>query len=488
MDEKIVFDMVDKISEDELIAIMDKTYLNMKIGNYSVDKNEKERIRARLWEKLNKDMEEKSLLEQYSVDIREYKASSLDYMELDSKKKSKNKTMVIKNSAIKRAIISAVAAMLIFIVSINISPSFANALVKIPVLNKWVQFVDFDKGFNNIVSSGNIQEENIKVENQGASFTVTSIAGDGLKLWIGYEFEGKGLIIGRIKFKSKVDNKELPWGTMLNAKKNYMEVINTGLNVKEFIMEVDVYKDDPMFSKNVAELDKKTLDYIVGSLEKSKVTTLSIPVSLSDRIYTSDLRTIDVKGKESKSNVGIFNIEKLELSKSRSRVYVKLISEDYELTSVVNPTLIDEHGKEYTSPTGLLFIGVNNTVCLELQGGINSTQGLIFRCDGFKYKNKTDKYITIDLEKKLVEPNSFGLDLVSIQESKITLKSPKSIVQFSFNAKNEEDRDISIKSMETSSSLEGDQVLEFKQLKDKKIILSIESIIDIEAKGFDIGF
>ena len=488
MIEKDIFDIVDSFSEDELNKIMDKTYLSMNIESPVADYNKKEKIRAKLHEKLNKDTEQNITMQQNIINNQEGHTLNLDDAELNSRRKFKKKIMFTRNKVVKRILTSAVAAMVLFVISTNISPSLAQALVKIPVLNKWVEFVSFDKGFNNIVNNGNIQEGNITVENKGAKFTITSIAGDRLKLWIGYEFENKGLIIGRIKFKNKVDNKELPWSAILNKEKNYMEVINNGLNVKEFVMEIDVYKNDAMFNKPIAELDKKALKGMINSFEKNKITTLSIPISLSDKIYTSDLSIINVKSKEVKSKIGIFTIEKLELSKSRSKVYGKLISKDYELIGVVNPMLIDEHGKEYSSPIGLSSMGVNNNIHLELQGGINSLQGLTFKCDGFKYINKKEKYITIDLESKLIEPNNLGLSLVSIKGTKITLKASKNIIKFKFQAKNENGNVIPIKTMETNSLLEKEQVLEFKELKDKKIILSIESVMDSEVKELTIGF
>jgi len=488
MIEKDIFDIVNNFSEDELNVIMDKTYLSINIENSVVDYSTKEKIRAKLYDKLNKNAEENVTMQQNIINNQDEHVLNLDDSELNTKRKSEKMVMFIKHKLIKRVIISVIAAMLVFVISINISPSLAEALDKIPVLNKWVEFVSFDKGFNNIVNGGNIQERNVTVENKGAKFTVTSIAGDKLKLWIGYDFEGKGLIIGKIKFKNKVDNKELPWIGVPNAEKNYMEVINNGINVKEFIMEIDVYKDDAMFHKPIVELDKKTLNGMVDSLKKNKVTTLSIPISLSNKIYTSDLTTINVKAKEVKSEIGIFKIDKLELSKSRSRVYGKLISKDNELIEVVNPMLIDEQGKEYPSPIGLSFIGVNNNICLELQGGINSVQGLTFKCDGFKYINKKDKYITINLGNKQIEPNNLGVSLVSIKGTKITLKTFKSIIQFNFHAKNENGNDVAIKTMESNSLSKEEQILEFKELKDKKIVLSVESIMDSQTKEFTIGF
>ncbi|MBU3156724.1 DUF4179 domain-containing protein [Clostridium estertheticum] len=485
--EKDVFEIVDNLTDNELNVIMDKTYLSKDIKNDVCDYDEKEKIRAKLYERVNKSAKQNITIKQNIINNEDEYKSSLDGAELNPIKKSKKRIMVIKNKLIRRLLISAVAAMLVFVVSTNISPSVARALDNIPVLNKLVEFIKLDKGFDNVISSGNIQEGNITVENKGAKFTVTSVAGDKLKLWIGYELEDKGLILGKIKFKNKVDNKELPWGVIPNKK--YLEVIKNESNVKDFIMEIDVYKDDVMFHKPIAELDKKTIKRMIDLSQKNKIATLSIPISLSNKIYKSDLATINVVGKQVNKESGIFKIEKLELSKSRSKVYCKLVSKDNDLVGVVNPILIDENGKEYSSPKEKISSsGENNTICLELEGGIASEKGLTFKCDGFKYINKKDKYITIDLENKIIEPNNLGVAIVSIKESKITLKAFKSIVQFNFGAKNEKGNDIPIKTMETNSLTKKEQVIEFKSLKDKKIILNVESVMDSEATGVTIKF
>ena len=125
-------------------------------------------------------------------------------------------------------------------------------------MEKLIKAVIFDNGFNNVINSGNIQEVNTTIEDKGVKFTVTTITGDDLKLWIGYEIENEDLMLGKIRFINKADGKDLSWSYISNEDKGYIEVHIENL-VKDFKMEIEVYKDDPSFHTRFSELDEKTI-------------------------------------------------------------------------------------------------------------------------------------------------------------------------------------------------------------------------------------
>ncbi|MEK6263962.1 MAG: DUF4179 domain-containing protein, partial [Clostridium sp.] len=228
MNEKELFNIVDNISDEDLSMIMNNEYIKDYIENSNDNNNEKEKIRAKLHEKI------------------------VQATELDLKRETKKGKGVKKNKIINNIIKSVVAAMLVFVVSVNVFPGVALALVKIPGLDKLIKIVSFDKGFNNVIKNGNIQELGITIEDKGVKFTVTEVAGDDLKLWIGYEIECEDLIedenlmLGKIiKFKNKADGKYLPW-SVIGQDKDYMEV-HMDRVVKDFEIEIEVYKDNPSF-------------------------------------------------------------------------------------------------------------------------------------------------------------------------------------------------------------------------------------------------
>ena len=447
MNEKDIFSVVDNISEDNLGMIMDKSYTMNHIENPLTDYNEKERIRLKIRKKVDMDKNQQDLPEQ---------------------------TITI-NKVFSKVIKSVVAAMFVFIVSVNVFPGLVLAFDNIPVLNKLVKAVSFDKGFKNVIDNGNIQEVNTTSEDKGIKLTVTTIAGDDLKLWIGYELKGKSSILGQIvKFKNKTDGKELPWVGFTPEGKNYIEVHMDKL-VKNFKMEVEIYKDDPSFHIPLSQLNEKAISDMQQLFEISKITTLSIPLTLNDKIYNKGLRVINVECKEFKSNIGTFKVEKLELTESRRRVYCKLVSEENELVDVILPRLIDEQGKNYSSPNDFTSRIDNNTLCLELSGGIKNIEGLSFTCNGIKYINKKDKFVTVDLKNKRMEPNNLGISLINIDSSNISLNVAKNAVEFGFEAKNENGNKVEIKEVQTDSSTE---VVKFKfnELKADKITLRVNSV------------
>lgn len=459
MNEKELFNLVDDISEEDLRMIMNETYTKDYIENSTDSNNEKEIIRAKLHGKI------------------------VQATELDLKRESKKGKGVKKNKIINNILKSVVAAMLVFVVSVNVFPGVALALVKIPGLDKLIKIVSFDKGFNNVIKNGNIQEVGTTIEDKGVKFTVTEVAGDDLILWIGYEIESEDLIVGKdvilekiIKFKNKADGKYLPW-SVIGQDKDYME-IHMDRVVKDFEIEIEIYKDDPSFHITLSELNKKAINDIndIKQLfQKNKITTLNIPISLNDKIYKKGLRVFNIKGKEFKSEVGILKIEKLELSSSRSRVYCELLSEENELIGISEPRLVDGESMQYSSPNNFTSYVEKNIIYLELQGGISSTKGLSFRCNGFKYINKQDKNITIDLKNKQIEPNNLGISIIDVDDSNITLNVPENKVEFSDEAKNEKGNKVTIEAIETDTFKETVK-FNFKELRDEKIILDVKSI------------
>ncbi|MBK5242493.1 DUF4179 domain-containing protein [Clostridium sp.] len=474
MNEKELFNIVDNISDEDLSMIMNKEYTKDYIENSNDNNNEKEKIRAKLHGKI------------------------VQATELDLKREAKKGKGVKKNKIINKIVKSVIAAMLVFVVSVNVFPGVALALVKIPGLDKLIKIVSYDKGFNNVINNGNIQEVGTAIEDKGVKFTVTEVAGDDLKLWIGYEIESEDLIedeslmLGKIiKFKNKADGKYLPW-SVIGQDKDYMEV-HMDRVVKDFEIEIAVYKDNPSFHIARSELDEKAISDIEQLYENSKITTLNIPISLNDKIYNKGLRVFNIKGKEFKSEVGIFKIAKLELSGSRSRVYCELLSEENKLTGVLEPSLVDGEGTQYFSPSDFTSYVDDNMIYLELQGGIDSTKdstkGLTFQCGGFKYINKQDKHITIDLKNKQVDPNNLGISIIDVDGSNITLNVSENAIEFSLEAKNEKGKKVAIKEIEVDSFKETVK-FKFNELKDEKIILDVKSIqynvpLDFEMRLID---
>lgn len=387
---------------------------------------------------------------------------------------------------VNKGVAGIAAALIAFVILVNLSSNVAYGLNQVPIVNKLVKLVTLDKGIKNIVSKGKIQQVNVKAEDNGAKVVVNSVAGDNLKLWIDYDLRGDNLMIGEVKFKDSSTDTELPWFSYMPKDGESLIEVSMDKLVKKFNIEFQVYKRDALFDMTSAsfyELDEKAQQELKEKFEKNKVATLTVPIMLDEKIFKNDLNTLVLDDKEVKTKIGIKRIEKLELSETRSRVFSSLISEEYDMIKVVNPKLIDESGKEYSYPISYENLAVDNMLVMDLVGGINSINGLTFKCDGIEYVNKKDRYLTIDLKNKKVEDNSLGVKLIEIQGNKITLNSSQKNIQFSLQAENENGENLELKGMHISHS-SGNQELDFMQLKGSKIILKVEKIEGCVTEGF----
>ena len=82
---------------------------------------------------------------------------------------------------------SVVALFIIFVASVNISATAAEAFSSIPGFKKLVELVRFnggDDGFENAVESGLVQSINYSEEKNGIKFKLNSLSGDYKRLWV----------------------------------------------------------------------------------------------------------------------------------------------------------------------------------------------------------------------------------------------------------------------------------------------------------------
>lgn len=80
---------------------------------------------------------------------------------------------------IKRFIISAAACMIVFAVSINMIPTFADNLERIPVISKFIGFVTLDKGLEGARDNGLGVQVNRSSENKNVNMSVDNVFSDG---------------------------------------------------------------------------------------------------------------------------------------------------------------------------------------------------------------------------------------------------------------------------------------------------------------------
>lgn len=314
--------------------------------------------------------------------------------------------------------IGIVSTFLVFVLLVNIFPTVAYAMSKFPGLDKLVELVTFDKGFDNAIEEGLVKEINFEEEQNGVKLKVNTIAGDWKRLWIGYEInieDDYGVDIRIVDKNTGEGIGSTMWNVLdgqnsdENNSENYLEV---GFNefVDEFVIEFNIYE-----KKNEIE----------NMLNENYISSFNVPIKLESKIFNSPLREIKLDNNIVSTDVGDIEIISLKTCKTRTVIEFKLNSNKYYYMNFENPRLIDNEKNEYkvssfmeTAKEG------SNSRYIELQGEIkDNIKSLTFKFDSLYYAGKENRNIVVDLKNKLVEPNDYNFEFVSLIEDELILKA-----------------------------------------------------------------
>ena len=311
--------------------------------------------------------------------------------------------------------IGIVSTFLVFVLLVNIFPTVAYAMSKVPGLDKLVELVTFDKGFDNAIEEGLVKEVNFEEEQNGVKLKVNTIAGDWKRLWIGYEISGEidfGFDVSVITEDSGVS-----WSTFYTEpysiineegeQESYIEVAFNKFN-EEFTLKFNIY-------------DKEK--YVESNLNKEYLASFSVPIKLEKEIFNSELINIPIDNTVINTEIGDVKIVSLKSSKTRIVMEFKLNSDIYDYMTFENPRLIDDKGREYKISSSYASKGIENNF-IELQGEIKENiKSLTFVFDDLYYARKDDRKIIVDLKNKVVEDNDYNIEFVSLIGNELTLKS-----------------------------------------------------------------
>lgn len=307
---------------------------------------------------------------------------------------------------------------LVFVLLVNMFPTVAYAMSKVPGLDKLVELVTFDKGFDNAVEEGLVKEINFEEEQNGIKLKVNTIAGDWKRLWIGYEMnieEDWGVNI-RILDKNTGEGISSTMWSVINGEnsdknnsENYLEV---GFNefIEEFIIEFNIY-------------DKK--NEIDNVLNENYISSFNVPIKLESEIFNSPLRDIKLDNNIVSTDIGDIEIISLKTCKTRTVIEFKLNNNKYDYMNFENPRLIDNEGNEYKVSSFMETAkeGSSNRY-IELQGEIkDNIKSLTFKFDSMYYARKDNRSIIVDLKNKVVEQNDYNFEFVSLIGDKLILKA-----------------------------------------------------------------
>ena len=339
----------------------------------------------------------------------------LEFMVNKTLKKGRGKRRL---KTIYKYSIGLVSTFLVFVSLVNIFPKVAYAMSKIPALNKLVELVTFDKGFDNAVKDGLVKEINFEEEQNGIKLKVNTIAGDWKRLWIGYEMnieEDHGVNI-RILDKNAVEGIGSSMWSVLDGENsdenNYESYLEVGFNefVEEFIIEFNIY-------------DNKNEIYNV--LNENYISSFKVPIKLESEIFNSPLRDVKLDNNVVSTDIGDIEIISLKTCKTRTVMEFKLNSNKYDYMNFENPRLIDNEGNEYKVSSFMETAkeGSSNRY-IELQGEIkDNIRSLTFKFNSMYYARKDNRNIIVDLKNKVVEANDYNFEFVSLIGDELILKA-----------------------------------------------------------------
>lgn len=338
----------------------------------------------------------------------------LDFVVRKTLKQAKRKQY---KKIIYKPLIAVVATITVFIISVNISPTIAQAISNIPGLSRLVQLVTFDKGFDNAISEGLAQEINWVGEENGVKLKVTTAVGDWQRLWVGHEIDGVENY--NVEVEVVHNNENIPcgiqFGNLHGKREDYITIFFKEF-WEEFTLRYKVYKVN---SESMGMEIENNSEY----KEPEYIAIFNVPIKLDSAIFNSELREVELAKNTLETSVGNIKIKRLETSKTRIGIYLELESDKYDFMSFENPRLIDDKGNIYEiSSSYISGTDEDGVYRIELQGEIKGDiKSLELQFDGLYYGPKEENIITIDLKNKVVKPNYYGISMESINGSNIVL-------------------------------------------------------------------
>jgi len=198
-------------------------------------------------------------------------------------KKGWNKSLKNQRKRIlSKSIIIILPVFIIFIMSINFSPAFADFVRTIPGFEYIVNIVQFDKGLQLAVENNYVQHIDQSATKEDITFTVKDIIVDNDRMIIFYRLEGNGRD-KRILLKnvSILDED----GEVIKAGYSYGSGNDNFLEKKYIEGRIDVFNiENKESEKVVLKLNLLTGDERKQEFEMKKVKDLTIPIEI-DREY-----------------------------------------------------------------------------------------------------------------------------------------------------------------------------------------------------------
>ena len=307
------------------------------------------------------------------------------------------------------------ASFITIFIALNLFPKFSIVAQSLPIIGKLAQFLTIDKGFNNAVEAGLIQNINYEDEINGIGLKVSNIVGDYKAMWIEYELpEGYNADVKLMDVNEENEIRAVSThSTEAYGKSgNYVKVKFEKFE-REFLLVFNVYNAN----------------------ESESLTVFKVPIKLEDK-FNGDLKEININNNLIKTEIGDIEIKTINTSKTTTSMSFILNSDEYNFVKFENPVLIDSKGNEYKVSSSYLKMDNYGNNNIEFEGEVEDNN-IIFKCDGIFYDKKYGKKVIVDLNNELVQDNEYNTTFESYENNILKLKT-ENVEDIEF--KNEDDK------------------------------------------------
>ncbi|HWI50478.1 MAG TPA: DUF4179 domain-containing protein, partial [Rummeliibacillus sp.] len=290
-----------------------------------------------------------------------------------------------------------VVLMLLFVTCIRVSPTFAQAIEKIPGFTPIVEMIGYDKGVKDIVSEDYYETLNITKTKNNITFTLLGTVADESGMVLFYQVEAPYDILRLQAKKVKVlqngkpiENGSFGYGWSDAPKTKIIK------NKIEIVSKDSLSYEHPNFELNI-------------SFEDAKQTTFSIPFTLKKKIQPTKTynlnKNVTVDGQ-------IIHLKMLKISPLRAEI--QLASDDnntQQILSINSIKLIDENGEIWGNKmngiTGFGSFSDGNASLFIQSNYFRRPKKLTLIMDKIEALPKGEEYIVVDFKKKEIiqKPN-----------------------------------------------------------------------------------
>lgn len=311
-----------------------------------------------------------------------------------------------RNKRIMRPVAAIVALVLVFVLSVNISPVFARFVGNLPGMGSIVDLVSFDRGLIDIVDHGLDQTINKSVTDNGITVTLESAIFDGRKLVLAIKIEpNKDFAYVTFKDLSITDSSGEPLPL------SYTHGYHDTDSARSFWALVDVNSIEGGFPNSMI-LECQGLEHLYTTENMTQTSEIitgnwSIPFSLDTELLQYEPIVTELNSEVSVGNLG-FTIERMSVFPTVAEL-VFAMNEDNPLriTGFDSLRIEDDEGNQYS------FTSLDEGVYrFESNYFVNPGQ-LTLKFDGVYTMPWQDNHFIIDIEnERVLDDGGVGIEFL----------------------------------------------------------------------------